>query len=827
VVPVYNEHDSIAACLLRLDAALAGEEHEILVCYDFDEDTTLAAIAAMNDRPASVHLVKNTIGRGAANALRAGFRAAQGDVIVTTMADLSDPPELIPRMAEHMRQGGYAVVAGSRYMRGGSQTGGPLLKRTMSRVAGLGLHWLTGVGTHDATNNFRAYSRSFLDSAGVESTTGFEIAIELTVKAQALGLRVGEVPSSWTDRAAGQSRFRLWSWLPNYLRWWLRAAREPMIVWTAWAVMLAMAIAFVAEYAARIPFWDDLELLRLWLPTTERTLQSLWALHNEHRIPLPRAVEVGLLHLTGDFRSLMYFEVAIYALLSAAMILVARRLRGRTSWTDAFFPLVWLHTGNCENLLMGFQVSLALPTAFVCTLMLLVVTRPRGLSLREAIVCGVLLLAMPLCGGPGITQTPPFLGAIALLGVLALRGRAPGSRTANWALVCGGAATVVLIGLYLIGFEYPPNSTHTNDPVDIVSVAVRFLAMSIGQAGREWFPWSMIGVLAVLAWATWACARRLRVPVERLRAAGILVSLSATCILALGIGHGRGGSGDYGAGFAVRYIGLPAPLLCAVYFTALLYGGLFTSAIVRGACVLALAAAVVLVEIPAGNGYGEIRQRTEQELRERILSGESVASVFQQMGERTYPDWGSFSYLFGWMAKSSITPFDEASPEIRQHWAKHADVVDTSIDVEHNAWIERVSRLPIGRIEAKEGLLAGRHIADDLDAVAVPPHSAIRIPFDEAQSHIIGKYGVLPAAYATTGCDSARFTVSLLEPGGRREILLERVLDPTRAPEDRGPQALDLRLPEHSHGEIVLRLAPGTGETKHLAWGYWADVKIE
>ena len=63
----------------------------------------------MKDRPPSVRLVKNEIGRGAANALRAGFQAATGDVIVTTMADLCDPPEVIPLMAEKMRKDGCAM----------------------------------------------------------------------------------------------------------------------------------------------------------------------------------------------------------------------------------------------------------------------------------------------------------------------------------------------------------------------------------------------------------------------------------------------------------------------------------------------------------------------------------------------------------------------------------------------------------------------------------------------------------------------------------------------------------------------------------------------
>src|SRR5262245_20889623 len=109
VLPVYDERESIASCLRGLEAALADEEHEILVCHDTDEDSTLEGIAAMPDRPASVRLVRNTLGRGALNAIRSGFAAAQGDVVVTTMADLSDPPDRIPLMAEKIRSGADVV----------------------------------------------------------------------------------------------------------------------------------------------------------------------------------------------------------------------------------------------------------------------------------------------------------------------------------------------------------------------------------------------------------------------------------------------------------------------------------------------------------------------------------------------------------------------------------------------------------------------------------------------------------------------------------------------------------------------------------------------
>src|SRR5947209_6612753 len=85
VIPVYNEGENIQVCVRRLTEALADTAHELLVCYDFDEDTTLPALAAMANKPATIRLVRNTLGKGVANALIAGVAAAHGDVIVTTM----------------------------------------------------------------------------------------------------------------------------------------------------------------------------------------------------------------------------------------------------------------------------------------------------------------------------------------------------------------------------------------------------------------------------------------------------------------------------------------------------------------------------------------------------------------------------------------------------------------------------------------------------------------------------------------------------------------------------------------------------------------------
>jgi len=337
VLPVYNEGENIVECLHRLDAALRGVEHEILVCYDFEEDTTLPAIRAMQDLSPTVKLTRNTIGRGAPNAIRTGFRAASGDVVVTTMADLSDPPEVILPMAEQIRAG-KAVVSGSRYMPGGSQSGGPLLKRTLSRVAGRLLHDVAGVGTRDATTNFRAYSAEFLRQVEIESQRGFEIALELTVKAHLLGLGVGEVPSSWTDRSAGKSNFKLWKWLPNYLHWFLLAVAAPLACFGLGLLLYGIG----------------------WL---------------QNSTPASRPM------LTLLLIALVF------------VLLLARQLRGRNTWTDLAHPLLWLG-----------------PALFVA---------PRPALLLSAIPsAALLLLARPPSRRPPSGQNRPAL--VGLLSVVGL-----------------------------------------------------------------------------------------------------------------------------------------------------------------------------------------------------------------------------------------------------------------------------------------------------------------------------------------------------------------------------------------------------------------------
>lgn len=221
VVPVFNEGEAIVEYLDRLLDEVKIP-CEVLVVFDSADDTTRPHLEKFAQSDPRVAPTLNTEGNGPGRALRYGISRATSDVVVVTMADGCDDPRQIEELT-HLVQRGVVVAAASRYTKGGQQVGGGFLKSTMSRLAGRSLFILARVGTRDATNSFKAYSRDFVREVGIESDEGFELGIELVAKARRRRLPVAEIPTIWLDRAIPKSNFQLWSWLPRYIHWYLYA----------------------------------------------------------------------------------------------------------------------------------------------------------------------------------------------------------------------------------------------------------------------------------------------------------------------------------------------------------------------------------------------------------------------------------------------------------------------------------------------------------------------------------------------------------------------------------------------------------------------------
>ncbi|MGB8225791.1 MAG: glycosyltransferase [Sedimentisphaerales bacterium] len=220
IIPVYNEGANIKATVLDIEQKV-HTPHRIYIVYDFEEDNTLPVVREMQQEGPLIELLKNS-SRGVAYAIKTGLRNAPGDFLLVTMADLSDDYSVVDRMCQLITQG-YDIVCGSRYMKGGKQIGGPFFKKLLSRTAGLTLEYLAGLPVHDATNSFKLYRKSMVDNIDIQSENGFEIGMEIVVKAHFAGYKITELPCTWTDRQAGQSRFKIFKWMPKYLRWYFYA----------------------------------------------------------------------------------------------------------------------------------------------------------------------------------------------------------------------------------------------------------------------------------------------------------------------------------------------------------------------------------------------------------------------------------------------------------------------------------------------------------------------------------------------------------------------------------------------------------------------------
>lgn len=224
VIPVYNEGANFKALWGEIASSIQTP-FTAAVVYDFDADNTVPVVKeVIASGETRLTLLRNAYGRGVTGAIKTGLEAVKSGPVLVTMADLSDEMTQVDRMYQLYLQG-YDLICGSRYMPGGKLIGGPFFKQLLSRISGLTLHYFRGVPTHDATNSFKLYDAQMVRELRVESVAGFELGLELTVKAFLNGYRIAEIPSVWRDRAAGASRFRVMHWMPHYLKWYFFAFR--------------------------------------------------------------------------------------------------------------------------------------------------------------------------------------------------------------------------------------------------------------------------------------------------------------------------------------------------------------------------------------------------------------------------------------------------------------------------------------------------------------------------------------------------------------------------------------------------------------------------
>ncbi len=202
VIPTYRERDNIEPLLTRLGtvAPSLGEPIEVLIVDNASDDGTADRARSLLGQVVPGRVVEPALRCGLAEAVLLGIREASGDLIGVMDADLSHPPELLPRLVEAVRAGRQMAVA-SRYTPGGGVEGWPRLRRMLSRLGNLAARPLTTVA--DTTAGYFVIRAELLRRLSLKAQ-GFKILLEILV--QGCLHDVEEVPYVFRDRVRGESK---------------------------------------------------------------------------------------------------------------------------------------------------------------------------------------------------------------------------------------------------------------------------------------------------------------------------------------------------------------------------------------------------------------------------------------------------------------------------------------------------------------------------------------------------------------------------------------------------------------------------------------------
>ena len=207
VMPTYNERDNLSTIVARLRAAVP--EADVLVVDDGSPDGTGAVADDLAAADAAVRVLHRARKSGLGGAYLAGFargRAEGYDVFVEMDADGSHSPEELPRLLSALR--GADLVLGSRWVPGGAVRNWPARRMMLSRGGNRYARLLLGLPLADSTGGFRAYRSRALACLDLDtvSSEGYGFQVELAWRAHRGGLRVVEVPITFIERTAGESK---------------------------------------------------------------------------------------------------------------------------------------------------------------------------------------------------------------------------------------------------------------------------------------------------------------------------------------------------------------------------------------------------------------------------------------------------------------------------------------------------------------------------------------------------------------------------------------------------------------------------------------------
>jgi glycosyltransferase involved in cell wall biosynthesis len=201
VIPVFNEEQTIGDIVTRTKRTMEqmGVSYEVLVVDDGSDDRS-----ADISQEKKAHVLRETH-KGKGYALRAGFRRAKGELVITLDSDGSHKPEEIPSVVQCISEGRADFVIGTRFFNSFKKTEISKVNRIGNRLFNDLIGFLTGVEISDSQSGFRAIKSPLIKQMNLRSR-GYEVESEMLVKALKMGAKVAEIPISFDQRTIGVSK---------------------------------------------------------------------------------------------------------------------------------------------------------------------------------------------------------------------------------------------------------------------------------------------------------------------------------------------------------------------------------------------------------------------------------------------------------------------------------------------------------------------------------------------------------------------------------------------------------------------------------------------
>jgi glycosyltransferase involved in cell wall biosynthesis len=203
VIPCYNEESTIESILARVRASEI-ENKEVIVVDDASTDGTASKLQALA-QDGALRVIRHERNRGKGAALRTGFQAARGEVVIVQDADLEYDPREYPKLLAPIREGKADVVYGSRFAGGESHRVLYFWHYAANKFLTLFSNMFTNLNLTDMETCYKAFRREIIDRIDLrEERFGFEP--EFTAKVARLGCRIYEVGISYAGRTYAEGK---------------------------------------------------------------------------------------------------------------------------------------------------------------------------------------------------------------------------------------------------------------------------------------------------------------------------------------------------------------------------------------------------------------------------------------------------------------------------------------------------------------------------------------------------------------------------------------------------------------------------------------------